>query len=71
MNLQLIPSKLNKNTSITITGSKSETNRLLLLQSLFPEIALKNTSNSDDSEVMFKALSQILEPTTHHPPPTT
>ena len=71
MNLQLIPSKLNKNTSITITGSKSETNRLLLLQSLFPEIALKNTSNSDDSEVMFKALSQILEPTTHHPQPTT
>ena len=71
MNLQLIPSKLNKNTSITITGSKSETNRLLLLQSLFPEIALKNTSNSDDSEVMFKALSQISEPTTHHPPPTT
>ena len=69
MNLQLIPSKLNKNTSITITGSKSETNRLLLLQSLFPEIALKNTSNSDDSEVMFKALSQILEPTTHNSQP--
>ena len=69
MNLQLIPSKLNKNTSITITGSKSETNRLLLLQSLFPEIALKNTSNSDDSDVMLKALSQILEPTTHNSQP--
>jgi 3-phosphoshikimate 1-carboxyvinyltransferase len=41
---------------INITGSKSETNRLLLLQALFPNIALENTSNSDDSEVMQKAL---------------
>lgn len=42
--------------AIKITGSKSETNRLLLLQSLFPSITLSNTSNSDDSEVMQKAL---------------
>jgi 3-phosphoshikimate 1-carboxyvinyltransferase len=70
MNLQLLPSKLHKISEITITGSKSETNRLLLLQALFPEIALKNTSNSDDSEVMLKALSQIFEPTTHNPQPT-
>ena len=56
MNLRLIPSKLNKTSNITITGSKSETNRLLLLQALFPELELKNTSNSDDSEVMLKAL---------------
>lgn len=41
---------------IAITGSKSETNRLLLLQALFPNITLSNTSNSDDSEVMQKAL---------------
>lgn len=71
MNIHLSPSKLKSSSLITITGSKSETNRLLLLQALFPELELKNTSNSDDSEVMFKALSQILEPTTHHPPPTT
>ena len=38
--------------SIKITGSKSETNRLLLLQALYPNISLENTSNSDDSEVM-------------------
>ena len=56
MNLRLIPSKLNKTSSITITGSKSETNRLLLLQALFPELKLENTSNSDDSDVMLKAL---------------
>ena len=71
MNIHLSPSKIQSSSKITITGSKSETNRLLLLQALFPELELKNTSNSDDSEVMFKALSQILEPTTHHPPPTT
>jgi 3-phosphoshikimate 1-carboxyvinyltransferase len=41
---------------LNITGSKSETNRLLLLQALFPNITLANTSNSDDSEVMQKAL---------------
>ena len=41
---------------LSITGSKSETNRLLLLQALFPNITLTNTSNSDDSEVMQKAL---------------
>ena len=42
--------------SINITGSKSETNRLLLLQALFKGFELKNTSNSDDSQVMQKAL---------------
>jgi 3-phosphoshikimate 1-carboxyvinyltransferase len=30
---------------------------LLLLQALFPNITLENTSNSDDSEVMSKALA--------------
>ena len=42
---------------VKITGSKSETNRLLLLQALFPNLTLENTSNSDDSEVMQKALN--------------
>jgi 3-phosphoshikimate 1-carboxyvinyltransferase len=45
------------NLQLSITGSKSETNRLLLLQALYPNITLENTSNSDDSEVMIKALS--------------
>ena len=43
--------------SLNITGSKSETNRLLLLQALFTNITLENTSNSDDSEVMSKTLA--------------
>jgi 3-phosphoshikimate 1-carboxyvinyltransferase len=42
---------------LQITGSKSETNRLLLLQALYPNLTLENTSNSDDSEVMVKALA--------------
>ncbi len=53
--------------SISITGSKSETNRLLLLQALYPNLVLENTSNSDDSEVMMEALN--LKPTTHNPQP--
>ncbi|GGG26812.1 3-phosphoshikimate 1-carboxyvinyltransferase [Dokdonia pacifica] len=42
--------------AIKITGSKSETNRLLLLQALFKGIAIENLSNSDDGMLMQKAL---------------
>ncbi|HEU4496956.1 MAG TPA: 3-phosphoshikimate 1-carboxyvinyltransferase, partial [Flavobacterium sp.] len=56
MNLKLHQSKIHQKSSLAITGSKSETNRLLLLQSLFPDISLQNTSDSDDSEVMAEAL---------------
>lgn len=43
--------------AIQITGSKSETNRSLLLQALFPEVSIENLSNSDDGEVMQKGLA--------------
>ena len=56
MNLLLQTTHSNLKAQIAVTGSKSETNRLLLLQALFPDITLANTSNSDDSEVMQKAL---------------
>ena len=42
--------------SIKITGSKSESNRLLILQALFGNITIENLSNSDDSQVMQQAL---------------
>lgn len=42
--------------SLQITGSKSETNRLLLLQALCKGITISNTSESDDSEAMQQAL---------------
>jgi len=57
MNIKLHKSELaNCNSKIEITGSKSESNRVLLLQGLYPEIEIENISNSDDSEVMIKAL---------------
>ena len=42
---------------ITISGSKSESNRLLILQKLFPEISIENLSDSDDSVHLQQALS--------------
>jgi 3-phosphoshikimate 1-carboxyvinyltransferase len=64
MNLQLKKSQFsNHNSEISITGSKSETNRLLLLQALYPNLVLENTSNSDDSEVMLEVLKNFQLPT--------
>ncbi|MFL2576019.1 MAG: 3-phosphoshikimate 1-carboxyvinyltransferase [Flavobacteriaceae bacterium] len=40
-----------------ITGSKSESNRLLILQALFPTLVLDNLSNSDDTQAMQSGLS--------------
>ena len=56
MNLHLHSQFTIHNSQLNLTGSKSETNRLLLLQALYPNLRLENTSNSDDSEVMTKAL---------------
>ncbi len=58
MNITLHKSKItNRQSEVTITGSKSESNRLLLLQALYPEFKLENVSNSDDSNLMTNALS--------------
>jgi 3-phosphoshikimate 1-carboxyvinyltransferase len=75
MNLLLKSSTCNPQSAIAITGSKSETNRLLLLQALYPNLTLENTSNSDDSEVMIKALDhnfhtelvEVSQPATRNP----
>ena len=57
MNLKIQNSKFKiQNSILKITGSKSETNRLFVLQALYPNLVLENPSNSDDSEVMIKAL---------------
>lgn len=50
------PSNTLLKAKIKITGSKSESNRLLLLQALYPTIDIDNLSNSDDAEVMQKGL---------------
>tara|TARA_R110002051_G_scaffold172385_1_gene242702 strand:+ start:8549 stop:9781 length:1233 start_codon:yes stop_codon:yes gene_type:complete len=42
--------------TIKVTGSKSESNRILLLQALYPNVRIENSSNSDDAQVMEKGL---------------
>lgn len=56
MNLTLQKSTIQKQSVVNITGSKSESNRLLLLQALYPKLTIENISNSDDSQLMSKAL---------------
>ena len=64
MNLHLQKPKVKSQKSkVKITGSKSETNRLLLLQALYPNISLENVSNSDDSEVMENIIHNSQLPT--------
>jgi 3-phosphoshikimate 1-carboxyvinyltransferase len=48
-------------TRIAVTGSKSESNRLLLLKALFSNITIDNLSKSDDTVV----LKQALETSSH------
>ncbi|GAA4893648.1 3-phosphoshikimate 1-carboxyvinyltransferase [Flaviramulus aquimarinus] len=58
MNITLHKSQIvNRKSKVTITGSKSESNRLLLLQALYPDLKLENVSNSDDSNLMANALN--------------
>lgn len=66
MNLLLNSQFTIHNSQLNITGSKSETNRLLLLQALYPNITIENGSNSDDSEVMVQALNKNPTPKTQH-----
>lgn len=47
--------------NVQITGSKSETNRLLILKQFYPNLTIENTSNSDDSVLMTNALSSTSE----------
>lgn len=45
-----------KRKKVNIAGSKSESNRLLILQAQFPEITIENLSDSDDTKVLQKGL---------------
>ena len=56
MNIQIQKSSIKQKSALTITGSKSESNRLLLLQALFPTIGIQNISNAEDAVLMQKAL---------------
>ena len=55
----ICPSNIKSNSEISITGSKSESNRLLIINALYSNIELLNLSNSDDTKVLTKALSNL------------
>jgi 3-phosphoshikimate 1-carboxyvinyltransferase len=56
MNLKISNTKKHLSGNFKITGSKSESNRLLILQALYPGLKISNLSNSDDSHYLQKAL---------------
>ena len=57
MNLKLAHHSNPIEGSIQITGSKSESNRLLILQQFFKNLKIENLGNSDDAQYMQKALA--------------
>lgn len=61
MNIEISKNKSLKSQKIKISGSKSESNRLLLLQKLFGNIQLHNLSDAHDVEVMQEALQSKSE----------
>ncbi|WP_292008597.1 3-phosphoshikimate 1-carboxyvinyltransferase [Chryseobacterium sp.] len=59
--MKLEKSKLLGNKTVQISGSKSISNRLLILGSLFKNIEITNLSNSQDTQLLKKALSEDSE----------
>ena len=58
MDLRLFPPPVSDTKfEVAITGSKSESNRLLILQALFPMLEIENLSNSDDTQVLKAGLT--------------
>ena len=57
--VEITPSDLSPGSSIKISGSKSESNRVLILNSIFKNIKIGNLSDSDDSVVLKNALENL------------
>ena len=57
MSLLLQKSSILSGVDLSISGSKSESNRLLILKELYPNIDIVNLSSSDDTSVLIEALS--------------
>lgn len=67
MKMRLEKSTLKDNETIEISGSKSISNRLLILSALFENLIIENLSNSQDTQLLQKALesdSDVLD--IHH-----
>ncbi|MDG4651917.1 3-phosphoshikimate 1-carboxyvinyltransferase [Chryseobacterium arthrosphaerae] len=58
---KLEKSTLIGNKTVQISGSKSISNRLLILESLFSTIKIGNLSNSQDTQLLKKALSETTD----------
>lgn len=59
--MELKKSQLNNHTTIQISGSKSISNRLLILENVFNTIKVTNLSNSQDTQLLQKALQNQSE----------
>ena len=59
--MKLKKSQLNNHTTIQISGSKSISNRLLILENVFNTIKVTNLSNSQDTQLLQKALQNQSE----------
>ena len=57
MHILLKKADINPSSDLIISGSKSESNRCLLLKAIFHNLTIKNLSNSDDTHIMNTALS--------------
>jgi 3-phosphoshikimate 1-carboxyvinyltransferase len=57
VNIKLLKSKIENDKTLVISGSKSESNRLLILQELFSSLTIDNVSDSDDVCAMQRALA--------------
>lgn len=57
MNLSIKQSDVLSHQNFIISGSKSESNRLLLLKKLFPQLQIDNLSDSDDVIAMFNGVN--------------
>ena len=57
MSLTLKKSNILSGSVLSISGSKSESNRLLILKALYPNITILNLSKSDDTNVLHRALT--------------
>ncbi|PKP25870.1 MAG: 3-phosphoshikimate 1-carboxyvinyltransferase [Bacteroidetes bacterium HGW-Bacteroidetes-2] len=56
MNVHLQSNAIHPYSEIQICGSKSESNRLLILQAIYPEIKIENLSTSEDTRLLQNAL---------------
>ena len=57
MSLLLQKSSVLSGIVLSISGSKSESNRLLILKQLYPNIDIVNLSSSDDTNFLIEALT--------------